>query len=247
MINSIVLQPLRNGEYIQFLTDTLNTVLKNDPDDLNVRAQYDLLRTATDDIEKLFKISQASLVTKEIEAIDARRDQAINGITFLVQGYTYSTDANINKQAKILAAHLNLFGTGIAKDNYLSETTTLRNIINDWNTKAELQTAVSELNLTDWKKELEQANNEFSDAYAKRNEELATAPAEKLRALRNSANEVYYKLRNRLNSNLDISDGAEPWASTINLLNQTISNYNTLLNRRGVAEAEGEQPLAPMS
>ena len=31
MINNISLQPLRNGAYIQFLTDTLHIVSKNNP------------------------------------------------------------------------------------------------------------------------------------------------------------------------------------------------------------------------
>jgi hypothetical protein len=128
MINSIVLQPLRNGEYIQFLTDTLNIVSKNNPEALNVTAQYNALVTATTEVEKLFKISQGSLVTEEIEALDARRDNAINGITLQVQAMAYSADPILNKHGKMLSAHLALFGTGIAKDNYQSETTTLRNI-----------------------------------------------------------------------------------------------------------------------
>lgn len=90
--------------------------------------------------------------------------------------------------------------------------------------------------------ELEIANNDFSTAYAKRNEELTTAPNEKLKELRNKANDLYYKLRTRINSNLDINDGAEPWASTVNLLNQNISTYTLLQTRR--AAGKGEEPLA---
>jgi hypothetical protein len=132
-----------------------------------------------------------------------------------------------------------LFATSIARDNYPSETTSLRNIVNDWKNKPELQEAVVALNLSNWLTELETANNDFNLAYMKRNEELATAPAEKLKALRNIANEQYYKLRTRINSNLDINDGAEPWAATVNLLNQLISNYVFLQTRRA-AGTKGE-------
>ncbi|WP_316846268.1 DUF6261 family protein [Pedobacter psychrodurus] len=243
MINSIVLQPLRNGEYIQFMTDTLNIVSKNNPEKLKVSAQYEALRAATDNVEKLFKISQASLVTEELEALDKRRDDAINGINLHIQSLTYSPDAVINKHAKILLAHLALFGTSIAKDNYQSETTSLRNIANDWKNKPELQAAVKALNLGSWLTELETANNDFNAAYVKRNEELATAPIEKLKELRNIANNLYYKLRTRINSNLDINDGAEPWAATVNLLNQNISTYTLLQTRR--ATETGEEPIAP--
>lgn len=241
MINSIVLQPLRNGEYIQFLTYTLNIVSKSNPQALNVSKQYEALRTATENVEKLFKISQASLVTAEIEALDKRRDDAINGINLHVQSLTYSSDPEINQHAKILSAHLALFGPRIAIENYQSETTILRNIVNDWKNKPELQAAVTALNLVNWLTELETANNEFNQAYLKRNEELAAAPTEKLRELRNIANNLYYKLRTRINSNLDINDGAEPWAGTVNLLNQHISTYALLQTRR--AGGTGEPPV----
>ncbi|NMN39407.1 DUF6261 family protein [Pedobacter sp. SG918] len=242
MINNIALQPLRNSEYIQFLTDTLNIVSKNNPQALNVSAQYDALRTATDNVEKLFKISQASLVTAEIEALDKRRDDAINGISLQVQSLAYSADPVINQHGKTLNAHLALFGTSIARENYQSETTILRNIVNDWKNKPELQEAVTALNLGNWLSELETANNEFNLAYIKRNEELAAAPTEKLRELRNIANNLYYKLRTRINSNLDINDGAEPWAATVNLLNQHIGTYALLQTRR--AAGTGVEPLA---
>jgi len=240
MINSIVLQPFRNGEYIQFLTDTLNIVLKNNPKTLNVVAQYDALRTATDNAEKLFKISQASLVTEELEALDKRRDDAINGISLQVQSLSYSADAALNKHGKTLSAHLALFGTSIARENYQSETTILRNIANDWKSKPELQEAVTALNLGNWLTELETANNAFNAAYVKRNEELATAPTDKLKELRNTANNLYYKLRTRINSNLDINDGAEPWTTTVNLLNQNINTYTILKTRRTTGSGETE-------
>ncbi|WP_316847695.1 DUF6261 family protein [Pedobacter psychrodurus] len=232
MINNLALQTLRNGEYIQFITDTLNIVSKNNPEKLNVSTQYEALRLAKDNVEKLFKISQASLVTEELEAMDKRRDDAITGISLQVQSLSYSADAVVNKHGKTLSAHLALFGSSIARENYQSETTILRNIANDWKNKPELQEAVSALNLGSWLTELETANNEFNLAYIKRNEELAMAPTEKLKELRNTANSLYYKLRTRINSNLDINDGAEPWATTVNLLNQNISTYTLLQTRR---------------
>jgi tRNA nucleotidyltransferase/poly(A) polymerase len=232
MINNLTLQPLRNSEYLQFITDTLNILSKNSPEALNISAQYNALSNAKDEVEKLFKISQSSLVTTEIEVLDKRRDDAINGINLLVQAFAYSADAVVNKHGKTLTAHLALFGPRIAIENYQSETTILRNIANDWKNKPELQEAVTALNLGSWLTELETANNEFNLAYIKRNEELAMAPTEKLKELRNTANSLYYKLRTRINSNLDINDGAEPWATTVNLLNQNISTYTLLQTRR---------------
>ncbi len=240
MINSILLQPLRNSEYIQYFTDTLRIVLNCDPDALMVRAQYEALENKVQAIERLYKISQGSIVTKEIVALDERRGKAINGVTQLIIGHTYSMDPAISNHAITLMAHLNLFGPGISRQNLQSETTILRNIVNDWKTKPELTAAIAALQLSIWLTEIELSNNEFSIAYDKRNDELAAAPLEKLSALRLEGNELYYKLRNRLNSYMDINEGAEPWASAVNKLNQNINSYVLLLNRRGTSTGEGE-------
>lgn len=233
MITNLTLLLLRNSEYIQFLTDTLDIVLKNNPEALKVNAQYHALFQVKDKIEKLFQNPQGSVVTDEIETLDRRRDNAINGIVFQVKAFTYSANPEMAKHAKTLTTYLNLFGPRIAKGSYQGETTVLRNIINDLNNKPELQQAVSQLNLAGWLTELEQANNSFTIAFANRNEALAAAPTDNIKALRKTANALYQKLCTGLNANFDVSDGAQPWASTINMLNQNIDNYKALLNHRG--------------
>lgn len=245
MINSITLQPLRNGEFLQFLTDVLVIVNKKDPAALKVVALNDALKAKTDEAEKLFKISQSSLITQEIEQLDQRRDDAINGILALASGFGYSADAAIKKHAQALSAHLALFGNGIARDNMLSETTTIRNIVNDWEAKPELKAALTALGLTAWKTELEAANAAFYASFTARNEEFAAASPDNLRLKRLEANAAYYKLRDRLNSHFDINEGAEPWASTISLINQTIANYNALLARRGPTNPATPAPPTP--
>jgi len=90
MINNISLQPLRNGAYIQFLTDTLHIVSKNNAEALNVSAKL----SATDEIEKLFKINHSSLVTAKIENLERRRDDATTRISLHVQSLTYSADTH---------------------------------------------------------------------------------------------------------------------------------------------------------
>ena len=247
MIQSIVLQPLRNGEFIQFLFDFLNIVQKNDPDALKVRAQFEALKTSADETEKLFKISQASLITAEIEAMDNRRDRAITGISMVATAYTYSPDPVLEKHAKTLEAHFSLFGTGITRDNYMSQTASIRNILSDWETKSELKDALTALRLKDWKAELQAANEQFYTAYTSRNEELASASPDSLKTKRLEANAAYYKLRDRLNGHFEISDGAEPWAKVSSLANQSISNYNDLLARRGAGEAAPETPAATVA
>ncbi len=240
MINNIQLRQLRGSEYIQFITDTLHIVGSNNTEALIVKLQYEVLQSQLDRVEKVFKLKRSSNVTKDIEELDARRGKAINGVMLQIHALTYSTNSLLSNHAKMLEVHLQRFGSGIAKQNYQSETTILRNIVHDWKTQPELMEAIEALQLTAWQREIEAANNAFSEAYNTRNDELAAAPTENLKTLRLEANEAYYKLRNRLNAFWEINDGAEPWARTIHQLNQHISDYQLLLNRRGASSSDQE-------
>lgn len=248
MIQSIVLQPLRNGEFIQFVYDFLRIVQTNNPDELKARPQYDGLKLLADEMENLFRISQASLITAEIEALDLRRDRALIGIRTVAFGYTYHPNPTLETHGKVLEAHFALFGNNIIRDNYLSQTASIRNILQDWNNKTNLQDAINGLGLQDWKSELQAANEAFYDALTRRNEQLAMANPDSLRTKRLEANAAYYRLRDRINGHLEVSDGADPWATVAMLANQSISNYNALLTRRtgsGTTTPEDEVPPTP--
>ncbi len=222
------------------MTDLLAVALKNDPDNLKIRKQYDALLALTNQTESLFKISQGSAITQLLLDLDARRDNAITGLGYLINGFGYSSDPVVAGNAKILADHLALFGSGIARDNFLSETATLRNIVNDYTNKPELQAPLTALNLDSWKMELETSNNAFSKAYMDRSEEMAGASADTLKAKRNETNAAYYGFRDTINAYFTLSEGAEPYASVINLINVYIDQYNTLLSNR-----VGKTPVVP--
>lgn len=237
-INSIDLSKLRNGEYSQFLLDVLFFVDKNDPAVLLVQAQYNQLATLSQGIEKLFKVDQGNTLSDELVLLDERRDNAINGISAMIAGHTYSPDATVKANARLLADHLAIFGTGIARDSYQSETASLRNIVNDWNNAPELGAALTALNLVPWKTEIATANTLFGEKYLARAEDNGKASPDTIKAKRLEANNAYYKLRDRINSYYDINEGADPFGKTVNSLNGLIENYNTLLSRRVSGEAE---------
>ena len=232
-INSIELYKLRNGEYTQFLLDVLSLVQKNDPAALLVQPQYNQLLALSQGIENLFKVGQGNALSDELVLLDERRDNAINGISALVAGHVYSPDATVKANAKLLADHLAIFGSGIARDNFQSETASLRNIANDWDNKPELIDALTALGLMPWKTEMTTANTLFGEKYLARAEDAGSASPDTIKAKRLEANNAYYKLRDRLNSYYVINDGADPFGKTVNSLNGLIDNYNTLLSRRG--------------
>lgn len=245
IIDSIKLQLLRNGEHLQFNTDVANIVTINNPTALQVVQPLATFMAINTVIENLFKISQGNPITEELQALDLRRDNAINGILLIVGGNGYHKDAVTRNHAKTLGDHLALFGTGIARDNYQSETATLRNIGNDWTNKPELAAAVTALGLGVWQAEMTDANNSFATKYLARTQELATASFDTIKGKRQEITDAYYKLRDRINAYYTINDGAEPYAKTVKELNALIKQYNTLLAGRLATPTDGDTPTQP--
>jgi hypothetical protein len=236
MINSIKLNLLRNGEFIQLMTDLLAIVSKKYPAALKVAEPFNVLKVLTDHIETLFKIQQGSVISDELIEIDARRDNAINGISSMINAFTYSTDANLKKHAVVLQTHLSAFGNGIARDNYQSETASIRNILTDWDAQTELTSAINALQLVPWKTELAAANTLFSDRYLARAEETGAASSLNIGNKRLETNEAWYALRDLVNAYATIEKGAEPYGSTITYMNVLLEYYNNLIGRRGPGE-----------
>lgn len=232
MITSIDLAKLRNSEFLQFMTDCLGIVNLNNATTLQVKQQYSSLQAITKTIETLFKIDPSNSLSDELQALDARRDAAINGIAELINGYTYHYDDATKAHAITLSKHLAIFGIGIAKNNYQSETTILRSIINDWNTQPKLTAALTTLNLMSWKTELETANNAFATKYLTRTQQLGAANPDSIPNKRIEAINAYYTLRDRIDAFFTVNEGAVPYSKAVNELNALITQYNTLLAGR---------------
>ncbi len=232
MINGIDLRNLRNGEYSQLMQDVLNIIRENDPNLMNVQAAFTALESIAGEIESIFKVPSASVITAELEKWDLQRDNLLRGISTIIRGNTYNYDPVMKSYADVLDTHLALFGKNITKDNYQSETSSIRNIIADWDTNPELKAALAALNLDGWRLELENANNSFTEYYLLRSKEQGCSNTENLKTKRQQANEAYYTLRDTLNSYFVIHKGAEPYKSVVAYINGLLTNYNDLLSRR---------------
>ena len=241
MIASINFPALRNAEFLQFSKDALSIVQRADPAALSVTTWYAAFKTVTDAIESLFKTDQGNPITDELQAIDVRRDNAINGITAVADGYSYHFAPTTAAAAKTLTDNLSVFGTGIARENLQSETAVINSIINDWKTKPELIAAIAVLGLDSWVSELDTANNLFSTRYLDRKQQLGAVSPDTIKAKRLEAAAAWYKLRDKLNAFYEINEGAEPWAKTVNSLNALIEQYNALINGRKGNDSTGTE------
>ena len=233
MIKSIKLSNLRNGEYIQLMTDILMVLAQNNPAALEIAEPYQHLKTLVGKIEMLFREARGSSISKDLIELDTRRDRALNGITIIINGYTYCADTVLKSHALALQNHLAAFGTGIARDNYQEQTAVIRKLLTDWNEKQVLSIALTALHLDNWKDELAESNTLFTERYMARVEEAVTATPGNIKDLRLQTNEIWFALRDRMNAWFTLEDGAEPFGSTVNTINIVIEEYRRVMRGRG--------------
>ena len=223
---------LRNPEHIQLVDDVLNVIKKYNPAALKVTEQYEKLKLRFEAIESSYKLPVKNALTKELQELDDLRDDAFTGMMYLVKGNSYSDDAEISSHAETLLEHVARFGSNIQQMNYQSETTALRNIVNDWNTVPELSAAITALNLGLWKNRVATANNNFSNCFLQRAELNGNQQGERLKDIRKDINEAYYELRDLLNAHWLITNGAEPYNSVVSFINGLLEVYNESLSKR---------------
>lgn len=232
-MNAIDLPKLRNAEYLQFIKNYLAIVLRNNPTELNIEVKYEALIDKSNELDELFKKILSNENTSVILALDGRRDDAINGIYYVAQGYDYHFDPTLQTAAALIKESISVYGGGIAKLNYQAETATITSLVMDWENKAPLVAAFNTLNLTAWKNELKAANTQFDEKYLDRTQDYGNATPENLKSKREETNAVYFNLRNLIDAfHLIAETTPSPYTTVINQLNALIDQYNIMLNNR---------------
>jgi hypothetical protein len=232
-INSISLKRLLVPELLQFCSDSSTTIKSYDIVALDIDFPYNEFVALSDFVNTLYEPVKSNPQTEQLTILDERRDAAITGITTYLEGFTYHFDEAIKQNAKILFNHISSYGSGIARKNYPTETAIINNIIVDWSSKPELNSAVMALSLSAWQNELSEANTAFNNKYLERAktdslEIDATVSSKKvdLIAAWNSLSETieaHYKLK------FIKKAGFEPYENLIKNLNAIIDKYNLIL------------------
>ena len=243
-MNAIDLRILRNAEYLQYMKDFAGIINLNDPTKLNIAAKLAAFTAKSQELEDLFKKALANDRTKVILALDERRDNAINGITYFLQAYTYHFEAEKKQNAQKLLANITLYGSGIARQNYQAETATLDNIIRDFAEKPDLAAAVAAFDLASWIDELTTANTQFNEEYLSRTQEYGDANPDTIKSKREEVNGTYYALRDRIDAlHTLVETPPSPYTKVLNQLNALTEQYNALLVHRQNTPPPGNPPI----
>lgn len=239
---------LRNAEHVSFMTNVLVTIEKVGAESLGLTAQQ--VSTFSDAINQeqdIVNRSQASVYTKEMQAIDLERDRVFRLIRYRLESCVLVGDDHelAEHRSSILTNILAKYGIDVSSKPYQDETALLRGFILDLKTL--FQPAVlTKMNISAEIEELEMYNEQFTRQYNERaTERSGTETAFSLK-LRGETEELYRHLilhfEFKANNEPD-SDMGRACAATAAIVEEIIKDARRALNIRlgkggGVVEEE---------
>ncbi len=182
--------------------------------------------------------SKSSLTEKLIK-FDNIRDNLIVGLRYVVKGMTYYSDENLADKAKKIKIIVDKYGVGIADLAQREETGIIINLLQDLQ-KAEIAPIVTELGLTHWLTQLQNANTTFMEFYADRNEEesqIVVGAAKKQRAITQQA---FIHLCKVIEA-FAIIEGETPYLPLINRINVEVAKVKEVAKQRKHTPKEEEE------
>ncbi|WP_271782322.1 DUF6261 family protein [Aquimarina algiphila] len=213
-----------------------NIVILRDPQALKLAPQSATLIREIFAMGEVYK-KQVNTITKDLEAIDERRDLAIIGIRIVLEGFIYHFDLTKRNAAKELLQSIDGYEKRISKQNYHVKTVTLDNLIYDWETILELKTALITLDLTDWVEELKENNTSFNETYIEHNTQYMFDSKTNVTQLRSKVKESYTDLINHITAYATLHS-SEAYENIVKEINTLTKRYNDLAEKREPVDVE---------
>lgn len=230
MLHVLLFGRLRNSELIEFLHLLLDILTDNDPAKLKIDAKTTALRAILTKLEGVFQLSKGSPFTKDLEALDLNRDQAIVAIRRIANGYEFHFDANKKAAAEKIIKLLKKHGKYIEDLNYVDEANVVRSIIDEYEASTDLQNAFALLHIDDLPPYLKAENKAFEDKYGTRIYSDSNKPKESVSELRSSVKTTYTDFEKTFNA-LATLDTASAYTKVLNALNALIDKFNDISKR----------------
>ena len=172
--------------------------------------------------------------TEDISALDTQRDMALSAYLNALKAMTASPNAQKQQAAKQLMFIREKYSLS-ASDEYMKETTAIRQMVQEMDASAEAQAALATTGLDDWFVDLKQKNEDFLAKMNERTDAQAGQQKGIVREARLACEAAYrnvVKLVNAL-SIVEVPAGLD-YAPVIDRLNAEIEHYRQILARKGV-------------
>lgn len=230
MIKDLAFSRLANGELYQFLKLVVDKVKEADTVASKLKTANDPLEAILPRLLAALNKEQANEETKELTALDKKRDNAIIGFNLVIDGYKYHEDNAKKEAAFLLGLYIDAQGKAISRQNYSIETTSLTKITTAFKTEAKYVAAVALLNVGDWVANLETANNQFENKFKSRNtSQSETKDLPPFGEVRKEAvplyNELTALIEGRFKTAKADKQPTDPYHKLINELNTLVDTY----------------------
>lgn len=239
---------LWNSEHPRVYNRLITIAEKHNPADLHLTGAVTRAKAHLPELEKIEAIERGSMLSKQLQALDNRRDNLIWAITGLTQSLATAdmpdTRDHVQRVAAFLAKH---DARSIPQANYTSESERIDDMLADAERNPELQASIAALNMGVYVTELTQVNSEFEMLFMQRTGEGASAISVDSKAIRTEAD----KDMRRLFRFIELYQLEYPdvdYLPLVRELNQLLNYYKTQLAARATRRKSGvdtdtEQPI----
>ena len=223
-IGGIDMTRLNNGAHFQFIKNvhqkiTAETAILANP---IAKDAADRLGKALEEEDLCFVLSQKSLLTKRIVAIDRERDEMYMGYRSAVYGFLRSPDKAMAEAAERLWAHLTDYRitTGMQFDR---ETASIANLVKDCETKYTAD--VNKLGVKAYIDALKVANEKVDELLLARTTDRSEQIAGALRLARHESDIIYLWLVKVVNALNILHNDTAKCDAFIKFMNEEIKHY----------------------
>ena len=173
MIKKFGIARLVSAEVYQFFMLILGIVDRLNVGEQKVKLQRDAFAVLLPRMLNALNREQAYELSKTLDELDVRRDEAITGFGLWVKSLTKFNDALIKASAIALKNYLKTHGDKIYNQNLQKETAILSKIVNDFTNDETLKKHLENVKDPGWLTEIETSNNLFISNFQKRSTEMS--------------------------------------------------------------------------
>jgi len=220
-ISEINLGALPNSAHFLFITDVLARLQADAKLSVKLAKFITVLTEAQKEEDDALKLSQKSLLTDEIAAADALRDQLYSGYKKAVSGYLNFPVETLAQAAKQLNQHIKDYKID-PQEQLDKETGDLVNFIDDLEKK--YADEISALSLTAYVAQLKTANESVRTLTAQRTDERMARTLGAVKKARAASDNAYRDVVTIVNG-LALFEGETDYADFITYVNTEIAHY----------------------
>lgn len=221
MSNKIYFNSLNNSKFVTFMRDVIT--LYNSVSLPALAPFVTALSDATVDLNAAYRQERGSQLTKRLQELDERRDNAILGIKGIVKSHFYHVNPSMRRAADLLLRSMNKYGKRINKMGMQEESVTIKALLDEWTTDALLADAINLLHLQDWQQELTAANTAFQTVFMDRILEKAAKQIPSFTKQRRPVITLYRKLKRQTLAHAEIDPTT--YSVIVSQLNELIKKY----------------------